>query len=331
MLVPAAVAARVLGAGTIPLFVLATAALVPLAWLISRGTEEAAHHTGPALGGLLNATFANVPEILISLFALADGLYDVVRGSLSGSVVGNLLLVLGLALAVGGRCELDRVAAFQSLALVGLAVPALVVVALPHLTTGDEDKAFGAVTLPVAAVLLAAYCVGVAYAIRKKRGDPPEEAAEEGSWSLRRSLAVLAAATVATALMAEIITGTITAFAESVGISEFFTAAVILALAGNAAENGAAVIVAAHGELKLATDAALESAAQVAAFVIPAIAILSWALEPLPLAFSPIELAVLGASAMLAMLLLARGRGSRARGLVLVGAYVLAAAAFLLE
>ena len=120
-------------------FVLAAVALIPLAWLIGEATEHAAHHTGPGIGGFLNATFGNAPELIIALLAVNEELFEVVRGSLTGSVVGNLLLVLGFSLVFGGRGELDRQSSFVSLALVGLAVVLFLIPAIPALE-GDPER-----------------------------------------------------------------------------------------------------------------------------------------------------------------------------------------------
>ena len=325
-LAPVAVAVRFAVAEPAIVFPLAAAALVPLAWLVSRATEEAAHHTGPAIGGLLNATFGNVPELLVALFAVSAGLHDVVRGSLTGSIVGNLLLVLGLTLAVGGRGHCERRPLIESLAVVGTAVPLFAVAALPHLRDGEGDRAFAADTVPAAVVLLAVYAVVVAFEVRSQLENG--ERSGPAAWSLRRALAVLAVAMVTTAIVSETITGSIEEFADTVGLSEFFVAAVAVALAGNAAEHGAAVVAAAHGEIELGTDVALESTAQVAAFVVPAVALVSFAIEPLPLAFTATELAVLAGAVVLAALAVGHGRVTRARGLVLVAGYLVAATAF---
>ena len=136
---PLVVVLDALGASEITLFVVAAAALIPLAWLIGEATEHAAHHTGPGVGGFLNATFGNAPELIIALFAVADGLTEVVRGSLTGSVVGNLLLVLGFSLAFGGRGALDRESSLTSLALVALAVGLFLIPAIPS-WDGDPDR-----------------------------------------------------------------------------------------------------------------------------------------------------------------------------------------------
>jgi Ca2+:H+ antiporter len=330
VLVPIAGAARFVGVAPVVQFVLAAAALTPLAWVISEATEQAGRRTGPTVGGLLNATFANVPELMIALFAVAEGLFEVVRGSLSGSIAGNLLLVLGLSLAAGGSGELDRSSTRLSLAVIGLAVPAFAIAAAPNLRSGDESTAYGTFAVPVACVLLAAYGAALWRSIRRKSRD---ESAERGepTWSLTRSLVALGLATTSTALMSETITGSIRDFAEQIHVSEFFAAAVVVAVAGNAAEHGAAVVVALHGELKLAADIALESAAQVAAFVVPAIALVSWLVNPLPLAFSVVELGALAGSVAFAAALLRRGVSSRPRGVALVAAYAFVAVAFLLK
>ena len=327
LLVPATLAGRLLGLGGAPLFSLAVLALVPLAWTISVATEQAGRRTGPAIGGFLNATFANVPELLISLFALADGLFEVVRGSLSGSVLGNLLLVLGLALVVGGEGELDRSSSRTSLMLIAVTVPFLAAAAIGHRLVGEGESTHPAVSLPGAAVLLVVYAAVTVRSLRREHAEGEQR--EEADWSLARSLVVLGAATTATALVSETITGSIVEFADALHVSEFFAAAVVVAIAGNAAEHGAAVVIAAHGDLKLAADVALESAAQVAALAIPAVIALSWLLNPLPPAFTAVELVALAASVALAILLLFGGRATRRRGALLVAAYVAVVVTFL--
>jgi Ca2+:H+ antiporter len=329
-LVPVAAAARFFGVPPLGQFVVAAAALTPLAWIISEATEQIGQRTGPTIGGLLNATFANVPELMIALFAVADGLFEVVRGSLSGSVVANLLLVLGLSLAVGGSGELDRSVTRLSLAAIAIAAGAYALFAAPHFATGDEDKAYGLVVFPVAAVLLGIYGVVLWRSLRRQRRAEAREG-EGSEWSLKRSLVVLGLAMIGTAVVAETITSSIGRFADQIGVSEFFAAAVVVALAGNGAEHGAAVVVAARGELELAADVALESAGQVAAFLVPAVALVSWLVKPLPLAFSLVELVVIAGSVALAAGLVAGGVSSRARGVVLVAAYGVVVAAFLLK
>jgi Ca2+:H+ antiporter len=312
-------------------FVLAAISLIPLAWLIGEATEHAAHHTGPGVGGFLNATFGNAPELIIALFAVSDGLFEVVRGSLTGSVVGNLLLVLGFSLFFGGRGALDRASSFLSIGLVGLAAVLFLIPAIPG-WSGDPERTELAKLSVIPSVILLVVYVGVTwYSLRRHRlMHVADEAREMQGWSLRTSLLVLGGATVVTALIAEILVGSVDQFAEDVGLSEFFVAAVIIAIVGNAAEHGGAVVVAARGNIKLAAEIALASSAQVAVFLIPAVALLSWLIDPLALSFRPVEIAVLFASTAITAALLADGQSSRAKGIVLIVAYVGAATAFYL-
>ena len=320
-----------LGVGDITLFVVAAAALIPLAWLIGEATEHAAHHTGPGIGGFLNATFGNAPELIIALFAINDGLTEVVRGSLTGSVVGNLLLVLGFSLAFGGRGELDRDSSLVSFALVAFATVLFLIPAVPG-WSGDPDRhSLAVLSVPVSIVLLVVY-LGVTWLSlrRHRRQHVSDEPAEMAAWSLATSLLVLGGATVITALVAEILVGSLETFAEKAHLSDFFVAAVIVAIVGNAAEHGGAVVVAYRGKIKLAAEIALASSAQVAVFLIPAVALLSWLIEPLALSFRQIELAALGASVVFASALLRDGQSSKRRGVALIGAYTAVAVSFFL-
>jgi Ca2+:H+ antiporter len=310
-------------------FGLAALALVPLAWLIGEATEHAAHHTGPGIGGFLNATFGNAPELIIALFAVNAEKFEVVRGSLSGSVIGNLLLVLGFSLLFGGSGAIDRQSSFISLGLIAVAVLLFLIPAVPGFEGDPERRSIAELSIAPSVVLLVLY-VGVTYAaLRRHRVlHVSDEPALIRAWSLRFSLAVLAVTTVVTALIAEIVVGTIDEFADDVGLSDFFVAAVIVAIVGNAAEHGGAVVVAYRGRIRLAAEIALASSAQVAVFLIPAVALLSWLLNPLALSFRPVELVAIGASVLLTALLLAQGRSSRWRGVVLILAYVAVAVAF---
>ena len=310
-------------------FVVAAIALIPLAWLIGEATEHAAEHTGPGIGGFLNATFGNAPELIIALLAVNQGLTEVVRGSLTGSVVGNLLLVLGFSLLFGPRGELDRWSSFMSFALVGVAIALFLVPSIPA-WNGDPDRdAIVNLSVPISILLLVVYVVATFVSLRRHRDlhDPAEEAGH-GTWTLGRALAVLGAATVVTALVAEVLVGSLETFAERAGLSDFFVSAVIVAIVGNAAEHGGAVVVAHRGKVKLAAEIALASAAQVAVFLIPAVTLLALLINPFALSFRPVELAALAFSTIVTSVLLADGRSSKTKGTILIVAYVAVATAF---
>ena len=320
---------RVTDVGELELFVLAAVALVPLAWLIGEATEHAAHHTGPGIGGFLNATFGNAPELIIALFAVNEGLTEVVRGSLTGSVIGNLLLVLGFSLLFGGTGRLDRESSLTSFALVAFAILLFLIPAIPGWEGDPDRRSLAELSVPVSIVLLVVYVVVTWIALRRHHElHISDEPGEMKGWSLLVSLAVLSGATVVTAFVAETLVHSLEVFADELGLSEFFVAAVIVAIVGNAAEHGGAVVVAYRGKLKLAAEIALASSAQVAVFLIPAVALLSWAIDPLALSFRVVELAAVAGSVLFTAALLFGGRSTRWRGAMLIAAYVGVAVAF---
>jgi len=311
-------------------FVISALALVPLAWLIGEATEHAAEHTGPGIGGFLNATFGNAPELIIALIAVHEGLTEVVRGSLTGSVVSNLLLVLGAALIAGGRGKLDRLSSFVSFGLLAFATLVLLIPAIPSWDGNPDRDSLAALSVPVSIVLLVVYVGATWFSLRRHSAIHIASDDEIDAWSLRTALVALALATMATAFVAEILVGSLEVFSEKAGLSQFFVAAVIVAIVGNAAEHGGAVVVAFRGKIALAGEIALSSAAQVAVFLIPAVALISWLIEPLALSFRPVEIAALGGSVALTTLVLFGGHSSRLRGALLIGGYAIVVVAFLL-
>jgi Ca2+:H+ antiporter len=324
----------VLHSGDVTSFAVSAAALVPLAWLIGEATEHAGEHTGPGIGGFLNASFGNAPELIIALFAVGQSLPNVVRASLAGSVVSNLLLVLGVAFLAGadGTRRLDRKSLLGQLALVLVATLVFLVPAVPGWSGNPERHSLAVAGVPIAGLLLLLYVGVTALGLRRHRRLHAESGHMPGEgWSLPVSLAALAAATAATALVSEILVHSLGAFAETAGLSEFFTAAVIVAIVGNAAEHGGAIVIARRGNLRLASEIAVSSSAQVALLVTGAVALLSWVVKPaLPLSFRPVELAAMGASALAVALVLRDARAHRWEGFFLVGLYAVAVIGFLL-
>jgi Ca2+:H+ antiporter len=333
VLAPVALAARFLfHADDTVLFVLAAVALVPLAWLIGEATEHAAEHTGPGVGGFLNASFGNAPELIIALFAVGNGLPDVVRGSLAGSVVSNILLVLGVALIFGpNESRLNLRSLGLQLGLVVLGVLAFLLPALSALHGNPNRHSLAVLSIPVAVGLLLVYVVMTGRNLRRDRQAHAERGAEpEAGWTLPVSLGTLAAATVLTALISELLVHSLESFAHTANLSEFFIAAVIVAIVGNAAEHGGAIVIARRGKIKLATEIAISSSAQVALFVAPAIVLLSFLFaHPLALSFRPVELAAMGGAAVFVAIVIRDGVSKRWEGWMLVGVYAAVAATFL--
>jgi Ca2+:H+ antiporter len=314
------------------LFILSALSLIPLAWLIGEATEHAAEHTGPGVGGFLNASFGNAPELIIALFAIADNLPGVVRGSLTGSVVSNILLVLGAAMIAGGDGKVDTRSLRWQLTAVFGAVVLLLIPSIPAWSGGSHERhSLFLLSLPVSVVLLLAYIVITVRNLRIHRAAERSEAVAS-AWSLRRSIGTLAAATAMTALVSELLVHSLDHFGHAVGLDQFFVAVVIVAIVGNAAEHGGAVVIANRGNTTLATEIAITSSMQVAVFVAPAVCLLSWLVgRGLPLAFRPVEVLTMAAAAAFAVFVVWDGRSRRWEGFVLVGVYGLAVIAYLLS
>ena len=322
---------KLASAGDVALFVLAATSLVPLAWLIGESTEHAAEHTGPGIGGFLNASFGNAPELIVALFALGANLPQVVRGSLSGSVISNLLLVLGVTLLAGPDGDrLDRRSLLVQVGLVGLAVVAFVAPAQLGYEGNPERHAVVVASLPVSVVLLLVYGAVVGRNLRRHSRREREEP-REGSWTLPAALAALAVATAATAWVSEILVHSLHAFASAVGLSDFFIAVVIVAIVGNAAEHGGAILIARNGNMPLATEIAISSSAQVGLLVVPVVMLLSLLFtHELALAFRWSELGAMAGATALVAAVVWDAHSRRWQGAVLVAAYAAAVVAFLL-
>jgi Ca2+:H+ antiporter len=320
----------VVGAGDVLLFALAAVALIPLAWLIGEATEHAGEHTGPGIGGFLNATFGNAPELIIALIAVGQGLPNVVRGSLAGSVASNILLVLGAALLFGRDAKIDRRSLLLQLGLVTLATLAFLIPSIPSWHGNPDRHSLAVASIPVAVVLLLVYGGLIFDNLRRHRREHRESEAEAGEgWTLATSLGALGLATLATAFVSEILVHSLDHIAKAAHLSEFFLSAVIVAIVGNAAEHGGAIVIARRGKMRLATEIAVSSSAQVAMLIAPAVVLLSFAVTPaLPFAFRPVELIGMGAAAVFVAIVIRDGRVRRWEGVMLIAVYAALVVAF---
>jgi Ca2+:H+ antiporter len=312
------------------MFVLAGVALIPLAWLIGEATEHAAEHTGAGVGGFLNASFGNAPELIIALLAVHDGLPQVVRGSLAGSVISNLLLVFGVAQIMGpDKSRLDPRSLLPQLGLCAAFVVAVLVPVVMGYTGNHERHSAVIASIPVSVLLLVLYLTVTRRNLRRHRAAEHGEPAE-GAWSLPVSLAILGVATVATAFVSEILVHSLDAFAKTVGASEFFIAAVIVAIVGNAAEHGGAIVIARAGKMKLASEIAISSSAQVALLVAPAVMLLSlFFAHPLPFTFRWEEVVAMAGAVIVVGAMVRDGVSRRWEGWLLLVVYAAVAVGFL--
>ena len=339
--VPAAVILDLLGAAAALVFVCSALGVIPAAALMSDATEQLAEHSGPGVAGFLNVTFGNAPELIIALFALADGLQEVVKASLVGSVIGNALLVLGAAMLAGGwrrprQLFSARAARAQSAVLLAgaaaLAIPSLVHLAqggsLP--VVGGERQSYGggleALSVLVAVVLIAAYVIGLVASLRAHRATASPHAAEEPAeprWSRRKAVAVLAAASVLVAVASDTLVGSVEHASSELGLSQFFIGLIVVAIVGNAAEHWVAVVAAMRDKMDLSVSIAVGSAAQVGLLLAPVVVLLSFAIGPAPMAmvFNAFELVALAVAGLGAAALTARGRSTWRSGATLVALY----------
>jgi Ca2+:H+ antiporter len=319
---------RLDAAGELTLFVLAGAALIPLSWLIGEATDNLARHTGPGVGGFLNATFGNAPELIIAIVAISDGLTEIVRASLVGSIAGNLLLVLGFTLLFGRNGAIDRPSAYISLGLVGFATVLVLVAAVPGFHGDPDRRSLAVLSVPIAALLLIVRLIENRFALRRQRALYSTAEREPEGWPFTSAIVVLGLASVVTAFVTETLVSTLRSFADRAHLSEFFVAVVIVAILGNATEHGSAVLLARRGRVKLAVEIPLASSAQIAGLLIPMVALISWGFEPLALSFRPVEMAAMAVAAALPALVLWPGRTTRFGGAILLAAYAVLAAAF---
>jgi len=337
---PAAVALEKAGAPAPLVFLLAGLALVPLATLIVHATEEIAARTGPAIGGLLNATFGNLPEMIIALVALRAGLVEMVRASLIGALLANLLLAMGVGFIVGGRKrhvqEYNPAAARTYGSIMLLAALSMVGPASFHRFFSDEAPRHAmALDTGVAIVLLAIYALYLVFMLRThpdffsaKGGGGKHEA----KWSVGRAAGTLVAASLGAAWMSEVLVGAAEETGHALGMSQAFIGIVLLAILGGAAESGAAVAMAKKNQMDLSVGIAMGSSIQIALFVTPALVLASRFIGPerLTLSFNRAEIGALFLGVLIGVTVAADGRANWFKGVQLVGFYLIIAALFYL-
>ena len=318
------------------IFFLTCASIVPLAGYLGEATEEIAAYSGPKLGGFLNATFGNATELIISFFAIRAGLFDVVKASLAGSVLGNILLVLGCSIFVGGLkhkelkydAQLGTFTATMLLfAVIGLSLPAVFTWHTPeNLITSDYES----LSYITSIILLCIYVIGMIYSFRTQKDLYGVEHAEDidAKWSLPFSIVVLAIATVFIAVESELLVDSIEPMTKAAGIPEMFVGIILIPIVGNAAEHTTAIIMAIKNKLDISIEIAVGSSLQIALFVIPVSVLISLFFTPMSIIFKPVELFLFGSSVLIANQVVKAGRSNWMEGLKLMSIYVIAAIGF---
>lgn len=319
-------------------FAFGALSLVPLAGLIGHATDELAGHAGPALGGLLNATFGNAAEIIIGLVALRAGHIELVQASITGSIVGNLLLVFGASIFVGGLGRVSqrfsRTSAGNATIMLFLGVVALTIPAVFDLTLyGSLERlppALYRLSVGTSILLIVAYAGSVIYSLTTGRtliGPRPDK--DRRAVALAPALLLLLGATVLTTVQAEVLVGGLNAILLRLGLSELFIGVIVVALVGNAAEHYSAVSAARRDEMTLAVEIAIGSSAQIALLVAPLLVLASFALgHPMTLLFHPFEIAAIGLSVGATAIVSLDGESNWVEGLQLLALYLIIALAF---
>jgi len=349
LFIPIAVVLKIADAPDTAIFFTAAIGVIPTAALMGRATEELATQSGPGIGGLLNVTFGNAPELIIALFALGKGLQEVVKASIVGSIVSNALLVLGASMLVGGwrreKQTFNRTAANSQASMLLLALVAVVMPAIFELVRGHGLPQVGTthvnfghkvevVSALAAVLLLFSYAAGLFFSLRTHRDlfnpHQPDHDDLARAWPVRQSVAALAIAGAGVALMSELLVGSIEHAAKSIGLSQFFIGAVVVAIVGNAAEHWVAVTVAWKNKMDLAVNIAVGSAAQVALFVTPVLVLISFVLGPHPMAlvFNGYELVAMLFAVLIATHMTNEGESNWFSGMQLLFVYLLLAVVF---
>lgn len=320
------------------IFVAACIAIVPLAGWLGRATEELAHNTSEGIGGLLNATFGNAAELIIAIAAIQKGLYPVVKASLTGSVIGNLLLVLGAAIFAGGikhpRQRFNAIAAREQVTLLTLAAIGMIMPAAFHyLAEGSGAQIrVNDLSLEISLVLLLAYAAHLIFSLYTHKqlftGAPAE--AGKAAWGVKKSILILVGSTALIAWVSEILVGSVEQAAATLGMTRVFIGVIVVAVVGNAAEHSTAVMMAMKNRMELSIGIAIGSSLQIALFVAPVLVAVSYIMGPQPmdLVFTPAEVLAIFVSVLISGHIASDGESNWLEGVLLLAVYLILAIVF---
>lgn len=336
--IPISIICNFLKIDPIEIFILSAIAIIPLAGVMGEATEEIATYSGPRIGGFLNATFGNATELIISFFALKEGLFDMVKASIAGSVIGNILLVLGLSMLIGG-CKyktqkfnprtIDVSSSMLLFAVIGLSVPAIFTHTVkPELLTSRYES----LSIGVAGLMFLIYIFGLYFSFytHKDLYGSEHKAIVTAKWSLKKSITILVLATIAIAIESEFLVGSVEPMTEALGLSKFFVGIIIIPIIGNAAEHSTAVIMALKNKMDVSVEIAIGSSLQIILFVAPILVFLSLFFKPMSIIFNEFELVALIVSVLIANRVSNDGESNWLEGVQLVAVYVIIAISFLI-
>ena len=336
--IPISLIAKFLNLSGTVMFILACLSIVPLAGLIGEGTEEISFYSGPKVGGFLNATFGNATELIISFFALKEGLFEVVKSSIAGAVIGNILLVIGASMLAGGlkyktqkfnKKVVEVSSTMLLFAVLGLCIPALFTHTVkPNLL----NTTYEGLSLFVAVIMIIIYALNLyfSFSTHKDIYNTEGEDEEEGiaKWSLTKAIAILVVSTILIAIESEFLVNGIEPITESLGWSQFFVGIILIPIIGNAAEHTTAIVMARKDKMDVALEIAIGSSLQIILFVAPVLIFLSLFFTPMSIVFNPFELIALFASVIIANRVSNDGESNWLEGVQLLAVYLIIAACF---
>ena len=336
--IPISIIAKFMNVSDTWMFILSCLSIIPLASLIGEGTEEISFYTGPKIGGFLNGTFGNATELIISFFALKQGLFDVVKSSIAGAVIGNILLVIGASMLAGGikyktqkfNVKVAEVSSTMLLfAVLGLCIPALFTHSVdPSLL----NTRYEGLSLFVAVIMIIIYGLNLFFSFSTHKDiytDHAEESeAEQAKWSLKKAITILFVATVLIAIESEFLVNGIEGVTQTLGWSEFFVGIILIPVIGNAAEHTTAIVMALKNQMDVALEIAIGSSLQIILFVAPVLIFLSLFFTPMSIVFNPFELIALFASVLIANRVSHDGESNWLEGVQLLAVYLIIAACF---
>lgn len=336
--VPISFIAEFMHASPSIMFVLAALSIIPLAGLMGEGTEEISFYSGPKIGGFLNGTFGNATELIISFFALKEGLFEVVKSSIAGAVIGNVLLVLGASMLAGGlkyksqtfnKQVVEVSSSMLLFAVVGLCIPALFTHTVdPSLL----NTRYEGLSIFVAIIMIAIYILSLVFSFFTHKHiyavNTDEDDEGTAKWSLKKSILVLVVATVLIAIESEFLVSGIEPITQSLGLSEFFVGIILIPIIGNAAEHSTGIVMAMKNKMDVALEIAIGSSLQIILFVTPVLIFLSLLFTPMSIEFNEFELIALIVAVLIANRVSNDGESNWLEGVQLLAVYAIIGASF---
>jgi len=336
--IPISIVLEVVHANPVWVFITSALSVIPLAGFMGKATEELAKDVGPGIGGLLNATFGNAAELIIAIMALRKGLFEIAKASIAGSIIGNILLVLGLSVLLGGlrfkKQTFNQTASSLGSTLLALSTIGLIIPALFHIIVGKQPIIELELSLIIAIILFVTYLLSLVFSLYTHKhlylgNEAHSNESEEAEWTKKKSILILFSAVVGIVIMSEFLVGAVEHTAHVFGMTDVFVGVILVAIIGNAAEHSTAILVAYKNKMDLAMNIAIGSSIQIALFVAPVIIFLSYLFgTPMDLIFTTLEVVSIGLAVWIVTMIAHDGESNWMEGVQLLAVYLILAVTF---